>query len=604
MLCKRGMAFDRTQAKVGGGPGASAAQGAAPGRRTLTAQLPPRPSRPPEADLEPPDDLAEGTLDETLDEVPEDAVGAPSPDARGGGKAPGAHDLTSPRFAGDATLEACYDDQARLTVGARGESVQKVQQALVDLGYALGPSGADGSYGNATWNAVKKFKATEKLGWEHMGDVGPGTMGRLDELFGGPSPQPTEDGKDRATDGGQVSALDFVITDDGGLVGGDAALAELPEPDEGVITALMSEPDAAELQEARFDLAPTDVQAPGVGGNHVSIAEAIKRFEAKVDVANPGEPATNVHDKGQFFWGRQLGIAVKAEIDALASEPGSADFVDKATKAWTVMMNRGEGGAELRAAQLAAAKSKSPAKKRMQKLLGGMTGGGAGIEAALWAALNKRADDTLPDFGNIPGLGNCLNLLTLRTLRRFDKVGCTVHVIRTAERLKKKGGITARTAKAPFFAGLMTGTGFRDRRPVDGDNNHLGDVVNQHSVAAAVAGLKAALDAGQVVHARLLSGVGIGSVTVPAEPRAKKIPLGIPGDGEHSVLIIGYDGDQFVFSDPDASVSKNPKAGFGSLFFDGTRLSTAPSEDKLKVNEGGDHPDGEHRYQVLFLASV
>src|SRR6476469_2257016 len=71
-----------------------------------------------------------------------------------------------------------------MTQGDRGSSVEKVQQALLDLGYNLGPSGADGIYGQKTWDAVKQFKANEGLGFEHMGDVGPGTMHRLDELFG------------------------------------------------------------------------------------------------------------------------------------------------------------------------------------------------------------------------------------------------------------------------------------------------------------------------------------------------------------------------------------------------------------------------------------
>ena len=93
------------------------------------------------------------------------------------------HDLTSPRLAGDPELEACYDNEARLTKGMTGPAVTKVQQALLDLGYDLGPAGADGRYGQRTWNAVKRFKADQQLGWQEMGDVGPGTTARLDELF-------------------------------------------------------------------------------------------------------------------------------------------------------------------------------------------------------------------------------------------------------------------------------------------------------------------------------------------------------------------------------------------------------------------------------------
>lgn len=102
------------------------------------------------------------------------------------------HDLSSPRFAGEERLEACFDDEARLTLGAVSPAVAKVQQGLIDLSYDLGPSGADGKYGQQTWNAVKTFKRTEKLGFTEMGDVGPGTMGRLDELFPGSPPGPVD----------------------------------------------------------------------------------------------------------------------------------------------------------------------------------------------------------------------------------------------------------------------------------------------------------------------------------------------------------------------------------------------------------------------------
>jgi hypothetical protein len=73
------------------------------------------------------------------------------------------HDLSSPRFAGVPILEACFDDQARLGEGASGDAVTRVQQALLDLGGNLGPTGVDGQYGPATAAAVRAFKAKEKL---------------------------------------------------------------------------------------------------------------------------------------------------------------------------------------------------------------------------------------------------------------------------------------------------------------------------------------------------------------------------------------------------------------------------------------------------------
>ena len=108
-----------------------------------------------------------------------EAAGAPTAPRRTG--------LSSPRFVGDPTLEACLQDRARLGEGATGMSVGRVQQALIDLGYDLG-KGADQRYGPKTATAVRSFKTDQVLGFTQFGDVGPGTMGRLDELFPGPLP--------------------------------------------------------------------------------------------------------------------------------------------------------------------------------------------------------------------------------------------------------------------------------------------------------------------------------------------------------------------------------------------------------------------------------
>src|SRR5262249_36314563 len=93
--------------------------------------------------------------------------------------------FTCPTFAGDAKLEACLNDRDRLRVGDTGESVRKVQQGLLDDDIALPQFGADGKFGNETSTAVKEFKAKHGLGFTQFGDVGPGTMSKLDELCAG-----------------------------------------------------------------------------------------------------------------------------------------------------------------------------------------------------------------------------------------------------------------------------------------------------------------------------------------------------------------------------------------------------------------------------------
>jgi hypothetical protein len=73
--------------------------------------------------------------------------------------------------------------------------------------------------------------------------------------------------------------------------------------------------------------------------------------------------------------------------------------------------------------------------------------------------------------------------------------------------------------------------------------------------------------------------------------------------GEHSLLLIGYDGNKFFFNDPDASVSKWPETGFRLLFYDAIddRFSTAETPGDMPTNDGA-HRNGNHRYQILTLS--
>lgn len=91
------------------------------------------------------------------------------------------HDLKSSRFAGDLELEACYDNEMVLRKGDNGPCVERIQQALLDLGFLLPSFGADGSFGNETEAAIIEYQ--NAYGLEPDGVIGPATIASLDEQF-------------------------------------------------------------------------------------------------------------------------------------------------------------------------------------------------------------------------------------------------------------------------------------------------------------------------------------------------------------------------------------------------------------------------------------
>jgi hypothetical protein len=96
--------------------------------------------------------------------------------------------LTAPRFVGDPILQACRDGQHRMLVPEAGPAVQKVQEALIDLGFPLPLRGADSKFGSETGDAVTAFKTSRRI-FPNDPVVGPGTMTALDaECFDKPPP--------------------------------------------------------------------------------------------------------------------------------------------------------------------------------------------------------------------------------------------------------------------------------------------------------------------------------------------------------------------------------------------------------------------------------
>ena len=64
-----------------------------------------------------------------------------------------------------------------IKLGSKGSDVKKAQQLLIAKGYSCGAAGADGDFGAATYNAVKKFQTTNGL--EVDGIVGAKTWAAL-----------------------------------------------------------------------------------------------------------------------------------------------------------------------------------------------------------------------------------------------------------------------------------------------------------------------------------------------------------------------------------------------------------------------------------------
>jgi peptidoglycan hydrolase-like protein with peptidoglycan-binding domain len=98
-----------------------------------------------------------------------------------------AQDLKSPRYAGQPSLEAAYDNSPPLSAGMEGAGVAAVQQGMVDAGHAMPISTKsgkpDGIFGQETAATVRDFQGKQGLVPDAL--VGRKTMGRLDELAGG-----------------------------------------------------------------------------------------------------------------------------------------------------------------------------------------------------------------------------------------------------------------------------------------------------------------------------------------------------------------------------------------------------------------------------------
>lgn len=92
-----------------------------------------------------------------------------------------------------------------LSRGSNGIEVRKLQENLIQLGYSVGPDGADGDFGRNTYNAVRKFQEDHNL--EVDGEAGPLTLAAVDQAL------KETGGKSNTSDVAQAAKVFFAIGD-------------------------------------------------------------------------------------------------------------------------------------------------------------------------------------------------------------------------------------------------------------------------------------------------------------------------------------------------------------------------------------------------------
>jgi hypothetical protein len=91
--------------------------------------------------------------------------------------------LSSPRLAGNPLFEDVRDNNAVIEAGDTGPEVRRLQQLLIDLGFALPTHGASGTFNTETEKAVKAFQRSGPDVLTDDGRVGFRTIAKFDRAF-------------------------------------------------------------------------------------------------------------------------------------------------------------------------------------------------------------------------------------------------------------------------------------------------------------------------------------------------------------------------------------------------------------------------------------
>jgi hypothetical protein len=353
---------------------------------------------------------------------------------------------------------------------------------------------------------------------------------------------------------------------------------------------------------------------------HLDVAPAVARFK---QVAGDEQ----VYRKGQFAFAGKLEAALEdrfarvlAKDPALASDlkkPPPTDLVHFALRACRGDP-RGLASLTQRIHDVLDRHPGSPAAAELNDALGGRLEDGAALYDRVAARFRGGTSFAVgsPAYAAAFGDPAVLKLQVLAGLRTRSRDRCFAFANDSISFLDSKGGLKGwKEANPHFSAAVYSGL---KTTPRDASDPAFGQLVAYAAqLPDAVAGARRALDLGYVVRVGVLSGLladhGV------AEP-------------DHYILLIGWEGDDFAFWDPDSFHTNSVEPSFGRLkfvpgpaatagsafgdFYRNGRLTTAGQEGDLQCVDGKggnykltvDAARGvvieEHRYQPTVLQGL
>ena len=312
----------------------------------------------------------------------------------------------------------------------------------------------------------------------------------------------------------------------------------------------------------------------------LSFAESVRKFRTLVEPAAPtGAAATGVLpsrpvlETGQFYCTTNLYDAVTNEISALGDLPTTEAKRVYRGLCTSVLLTRDLAAFKAlrsRLLRLLAAAVAGPDPDRLTALFGEVPGGedaarltarGNKVYQSAWKQLKAGTTPDLAALAAKSGLG--LSLASVLAVNLAERLYCGPTATRVGQLVRKKKGGSLSPAKI------------------------IVNLWDQSQMGAKIARIKAAidLDKGAVVHVRVLSPYG-GPAWEDQFRKGYNAAMGrwkrgeieakpAPPKPHHSLVLVGYVGDKFLFWDPDAATtavrtsSGGPEEqGFGFLEHD------------------------------------